>query len=144
MMVGAIVALGAFVVNEWRHDNPIVDLKLLKLRNFSTSVFMMFVLGMVLFGTTVLIPQFLQVQMGYTAEQAGKALSVGAFVLMFMMPLVGRLITRVDTAVADCGGLHCNIAGIVPHDVDLHRHRFPNSHDDVVLYQVFNCDWLPD
>jgi DHA2 family multidrug resistance protein len=96
MMVGAIVALGAFVWNEWRHDNPIVDLKLLKLRNFSTSVFMMFVLGMVLFGTTVLIPQFLQVQMGYTAEQAGKALSVGAFVLMFMMPLVGRLITRVD------------------------------------------------
>jgi DHA2 family multidrug resistance protein len=96
MMAGAIIALVAFVVNEWRHANPIVDLKLLKLRNFSTSVFMMFVLGMVLFGTTVLIPQFLQVQMGYTAEQAGKALSAGAFVLMFMMPLVGRLITRVD------------------------------------------------
>src|SRR5579883_267109 len=96
MMMGAIVALTAFVVNEWRHDNPIVDLKLLKLRNFSTAVFMMFVLGMVLFGTTVLIPQFLQVQMGYTAEEAGKALSLGAFVLMLMMPLVGRLITRVD------------------------------------------------
>jgi MFS transporter, DHA2 family, multidrug resistance protein len=96
MFVAALVTLVWFVVNEWRHDNPIVDLKLLKLRNFSTSVFMMFVLGMVLFGTTVLIPQFLQVQMGYTAEEAGKALSAGAVVLMFMMPLVGRLITRVD------------------------------------------------
>ncbi len=38
---------------------------------------MMFMLGMVLFGTTVLIPQFLQVLMGYTAEQAGMALSRG-------------------------------------------------------------------
>ena len=96
MLIAAIVTLTAFVVNEWRHETPIVDLKLLKLRNFATSVFMMFVLGMVLFGTTVLIPQYLQVLMGYTAEQAGKALSLGAFLLMFMMPLVGRLITRVD------------------------------------------------
>ena len=57
---------------------------------------MMFVLGMVLFGTTVLIPQFLQVLMGYTAEQAGKALSSGAVVLVFMMPIVGQLVSRVD------------------------------------------------
>lgn len=96
MFTAAIVTLIWFVANELKHDNPIVDLKLLKLRNFATSVFMMFVLGMVLFGTTVLIPQFLQVQMGYTAEQAGKALSGGALVLMFMMPIVGRLVSRVD------------------------------------------------
>ena len=96
MFIAAVVALASFFINEWRHDNPIVDIKLLKLRNFSTAVFMMFILGMVLFGTTVLIPQFLQIQMGYTAEQAGKALSAGAVVLMFMMPVVGRLVTRVD------------------------------------------------
>ncbi len=92
----SIAALVWFVFNEWRHENPIVDLRLLKLRNFATAVFFMFILGMVLFGTTVLIPQFLQIQMGYTAEQAGKALSAGAIVLVFMMPIVGRLITRVD------------------------------------------------
>jgi MFS transporter, DHA2 family, multidrug resistance protein len=56
----------------------------------------MFVLGTVLFGTTVLIPQFLQVLMGYTAETAGKALSAGAVVLVFMMPVVGQLVSRVD------------------------------------------------
>ena len=77
-------------------SNPIVDLRLLQQRNFATAVFMMFVLGMVLFGTTVLIPQFLQVLMGYTAEQAGKALSAGAVVLIFMMPIVGQLVSRVD------------------------------------------------
>jgi MFS transporter, DHA2 family, multidrug resistance protein len=56
----------------------------------------MFVLGMVMFGTTVLIPQFLQVLMGYSAENAGKALSGGAIVLVFMMPIIGQLVSRVD------------------------------------------------
>jgi DHA2 family multidrug resistance protein len=68
----------------------------LKQRNFAVAVVMMFVLGMVLFGTTVLIPQFLQTLLGYTAEQAGKALSMGAIVLIFMMPIVGQLVSRVD------------------------------------------------
>ncbi len=90
------VCLTIFVIHEWRHANPILDLRLLKQRNFATAILMMFVLGMVLFGTTVLIPQFLQAQMGYTARTAGMALSLGAFVLIFMMPIVGQLVSRVD------------------------------------------------
>ncbi len=96
LTVVAVVAIVWFVINEYRHRNPIIDVQLLKQRNFATAVVMMFVLGMVLFGTTVLIPQFLQVLLGYTAEQAGKALSMGAIVLIFMMPLVGQLVSRVD------------------------------------------------
>jgi DHA2 family multidrug resistance protein len=92
----SLVTLTWFVINEWRHSNPIVDLQLLRLKNFRTAAFMMFILGMVMFGTTVLIPQFLQVLMGYTAESAGKALSMGAVVLIFMMPIVGQLVSRVD------------------------------------------------
>jgi DHA2 family multidrug resistance protein len=96
LLVASIVLLVWFVINEWKADYPIMDLKLLKQRNFATSAFMMFILGMVLFGTTVLIPQFLQVLMGYTAEQAGRALSAGAVVLVVMMPIVGQLVSRVD------------------------------------------------
>jgi MFS transporter, DHA2 family, multidrug resistance protein len=96
LVVASIAALVWFVVNEWKQAYPIMDLRLLKQRNFATSAFMMFVMGMVLFGTTVLIPQFLQVLMGYTAEQAGMALSAGAVVLIFMMPLAGQLTSRVD------------------------------------------------
>jgi DHA2 family multidrug resistance protein len=92
----ALITLVWFVINEVRHQNPILDVSLLRQRNFACSTLMMFVLGMVLFGTTVLIPQFLQVQMGYTAEQAGKTLSLGALVLVFMMPIVGQLVSRVD------------------------------------------------
>ena len=88
----AAVMLSVFVWWEWRHDDPIVDLKLLKNRNFGTAVFLQFVLGMVLFGTTVLIPQFLQVLLGYTAERAGMVLSPGALVLMLTMPIAGRIV----------------------------------------------------
>ena len=104
LLAVSLVTLIWFVINEWRHSYPIVDLQLLRQRNFATSAFMMFVLGMVLFGTTVLIPQFLQVLMGYTAEQAGKALSLGAVVLMFMMPIVGQLVSRVDPRILIASG----------------------------------------
>jgi len=96
LTVVSVIAILWFVVNEWNHKNPIIDVQLLRQRNFATAVVMMFVLGMVLFGTTVLIPQFLQLELGYTAEQAGKALSMGAIVLVFMMPIVGQLVSRVD------------------------------------------------
>ena len=81
----------SFFLWEWYHEDPIVDVRLLKNRNFGTAVFFSFTLGMVLFGSTVLIPEFLQVSMGYTAERAGEALSPAGFVLMMMMPVAGRL-----------------------------------------------------
>ncbi len=91
----AVCLLVFFVIWEWRHKNPIVDLKLLRIRNFGTSVGLQFILGMVLFGTTVLIPQFLQSLLGYTAERAGMALSPAGFALMCMMPVAGNLVGRV-------------------------------------------------
>lgn len=87
----AVPLLVAFFLWEWYHENPIVDVRLLKNRNFGAAVFFSFVLGVVLFGSTVLIPEFLQSSLGYTAERAGLALSPGGLVLMFMMPVAGRL-----------------------------------------------------
>jgi len=89
----AAVLLVMFVWWEWRHEDPIVDIRLLKNRNFGTAVFLQFVLGMVLFGTTVLIPLFLQALLGYTAERAGMVLSPGALVLMMTMPIAGRIVS---------------------------------------------------
>jgi MFS transporter, DHA2 family, multidrug resistance protein len=89
-----VPVLVAFFLWEWYHDNPIVDVRLLRNRNFGTAVFFSFVLGLVLFGTTVLIPQFLQTSMGYTAERAGMALSPGGLALMFMMPIAGIVVSK--------------------------------------------------
>ena len=101
----AVPVLVAFFLWEWYHPNPIVDVRLLKNRNFGTAVCFSFVLGMVLFGSTVLIPEFLQSSLGYTAEQAGLALSPGGFALMFMMGVAGRLIaTKIDPRLLICIG----------------------------------------
>ncbi len=83
-----------FFLWEWYHDNPIVDVRLLRNRNFGTAVFFSFVLGIVLFGTTVLIPQFLQTSLGYNAERAGMALSPGGLALMLVMPVAGFITTK--------------------------------------------------
>src|SRR6202789_4514274 len=61
----AVATLIFFAIWEWNHEDPIVDLKLLKNRNFVTAVFLQLILGMVLFGSTVLIPQYLQTLLGF-------------------------------------------------------------------------------
>ena len=74
-LIIAIVALAALVIRELTHDDPIMDLRLLGNRNFATAVTFSFILGMVLNGSTILLPQFLQNDLGYTAQQSGMALS---------------------------------------------------------------------
>jgi DHA2 family multidrug resistance protein len=75
---------------------PIINLTLFKRRNFAISFMLMFVLGFALYGTTVLIPQFVQTLLGYTAELAGLVLSPAGFIMMAMMPVVGFLSGKVD------------------------------------------------
>ncbi|HEV2646491.1 MAG TPA: DHA2 family efflux MFS transporter permease subunit [Acidobacteriaceae bacterium] len=108
----AVFLLIFFAVWEWNHPDPIVDLKLLKNRNFGTAVFLQLVLGMVLFGSTVLIPQYLQVLLHYTAERAGMVLSPAGFMLMFMMAIAGRSVGKVDPRLMVCLGYVATAAGI--------------------------------
>jgi DHA2 family multidrug resistance protein len=78
---------------ELRQKEPVVDLRMLKDRNFAVATVAMFFLGFVLYASTVLIPQFLQELLGYTARLAGMALSPGGAVIMCMMPVVGFLVS---------------------------------------------------
>jgi DHA2 family multidrug resistance protein len=84
---------------ELRQKEPVVDLRMLKDRNFAVATVAMFFLGFVLYASTVLIPQFLQELLGYTARLAGMALSPGGAVIMCMMPVVGFLVSKVDTRI---------------------------------------------
>src|ERR1700731_3306927 len=94
-----IIGIVAGIFWELREKEPVVDLRMLKDRNFALSTLAMFFLGFVLYSSTVLIPQLLQQLLGYTAESAGKALSPGGAVIMCMMPVVGLLVSRVDTRI---------------------------------------------
>jgi MFS transporter, DHA2 family, multidrug resistance protein len=96
LTIAAAVALTAFVVWELRRPDPIVDLRLLGMRNFGVGNLLMFMLGFVLLGSTALLPLFVQTVLGYTATDAGLVLSPGGFAIMALMPVVGALVGRVD------------------------------------------------
>jgi DHA2 family multidrug resistance protein len=90
------ICLIALVVWEWFHKSPIIDVRLFKDFNYLSSNLMMFFLGLMLFSSTVMIPQFLQNLLGYTSESAGLVLSGGGVMLLMMMPIVGTLSSKVQ------------------------------------------------
>jgi MFS transporter, DHA2 family, multidrug resistance protein len=92
----AAVALVSFVLWELKQEKPIVDVRMFADRNFAASNLMMLTLGMALFGSTVLLPQFMQVLMGYTAQQSGMALSPGGVLIICLLPFVGVMVNKVD------------------------------------------------
>ena len=94
LLIIAAVGLVSLVIWEWFQKEPIVDVHLFKIFNFMSSSLMFFVLGVVLFSSTVLLPQFLQTLVGYTAQTAGMVLSVAAILLLILLQIVGRLTTR--------------------------------------------------
>jgi DHA2 family multidrug resistance protein len=135
----AVVLLVFFAWWEWRHPDPIVDLKMLQNRNFGTAVFLQLVLGMVLFGSTVLIPQFLQGLLGYTAQLAGEALSPAGFTMMVMMFLAGRSLGKADPRLIVFCGYLAVAAGIY----NLTRLDLGASFGHVVLWRVLQVIGLP-
>lgn len=97
LMVIAFVSMIWWELKQLRKGHrPIVNLTLFKSRTFAISFILMFVLGFSLYGTTILLPQFVQTLLGYTAELAGKVLSPAGFMMMAMMPVVGFLSSKVD------------------------------------------------
>jgi DHA2 family multidrug resistance protein len=96
LIILAAVCLTALVIYEWFQKDPIVDVRLFKNANFATASTMMFMVGAISFASTVLMPQFLQTLMGYTAQTAGMVMSAAAMVLLVELPFVGRLTTKVQ------------------------------------------------
>ena len=92
----ATVMLVWFVIHELRTDDPVVDLHVFKIRSYAVGVFLMTVVGFVLYGSLVLLPIMLQTLLGYPSLQAGIAMAprgVGAF---FMMPITGLMTGKFD------------------------------------------------
>ncbi len=93
--VVAMAALVFAIFWEWRHPDPVVEIRLLGDRNFALANIFYFIFGFTLYGSTVLIPQMLQRLYGYTATDAGLVLGPGAFVIVMLAPLVVRILPKV-------------------------------------------------
>src|SRR5437879_5351413 len=104
----AAVTLVALVIHELRTEQPVVDLYVFKERSYAVGVFLMTVLGFVLFGSLVLLPIMLQTLLGYPSLQAGIAMAPRGMGSFLAMPIVGMLVARVDPrkllALGLCGG----------------------------------------
>ena len=94
--VVGVVGLALFIWRELRVEHPILDLRLIARRNVGMTQLVLFMVGVSLYTSVVLIPQFLQELMGYSAVQAGAAVSSGAIVLMILFPVAGALAPKFD------------------------------------------------
>ncbi|MGH7915847.1 MAG: MFS transporter, partial [Candidatus Binataceae bacterium] len=87
-------SLVVLIIHELRFQEPVLDLRMLKIPLFSAAVFLIIVLSFILFGTGLLNPVFLQEFMGYTAWKAGLVLcprAIGAMVAMLFAGQIARL-----------------------------------------------------
>jgi MFS transporter, DHA2 family, multidrug resistance protein len=91
----AVVAIAIAIWWEWHHRNPVVELSLLRERNFAIANVYYFLFAFGLFGSTVLIPEMLQTLFGYTATNAGLVLGPGAAVITLLAPFVVRIVPRI-------------------------------------------------
>ena len=99
------VAIAFLVIWETTRKDPIVNLRLMANRNFAAVLAVMFTTGVILFGSTQLIPQMLQQVFHYTATNAGLAMTAGGIATVCAVPIVGRLVGKVDVRLLLGGAL---------------------------------------
>lgn len=90
----SVGCLATMIIWEWFHSHPIVDVKLFRNLNFTSTNLMLLMLGIVYFSSLVMMPRFLQTLAGYTGELAGLVLSASGILLLAMLPIVGKLTER--------------------------------------------------
>ncbi len=90
------ISIILFIWHELRTRHPIVNLRVLKNRNFAVATFLVAILGAILYGSTATLPIMLQGLMGYTALASGWVMTPRGIGSLLSMIVVGRLVKKVD------------------------------------------------
>jgi DHA2 family multidrug resistance protein len=96
LSVIAVVALAAFLIIELTVKKPLLNLRLLVRRNFGFGMLANFLLGIALYGSVFILPQYLARIQGYNAEQIGMVLAWTGLPQLLLIPLVPRLMQKLD------------------------------------------------
>jgi DHA2 family multidrug resistance protein len=99
LSIVAAVALSAFLWIELTAKKPLLNLRLLVRRNFGFGILANFLLGIALYGSVFILPVYLSRIQGYNAEQIGMVLAWTGFPQLLLIPLVPRLMQRVDVRI---------------------------------------------
>ncbi len=94
LAVAAFLGFYFFIWRELRFRNPIVELRVLKNTNLRIGTILSFIMGFGLYGSTFIIPLYVQSILGWTAQQAGMLMVPAALTTAFMMPLIGNLLQK--------------------------------------------------
>jgi DHA2 family multidrug resistance protein len=86
----------SFLIREFRHKNPLVNLRVFRHRNFAIGCVLIGIFGAALYGLVTLLPLFYQELMGYTALSAGWAVSPRGIGAILAMPVIGILTAKLD------------------------------------------------
>lgn len=109
MIVGlaviAAIGFAVFLAWEMTERQPIVDLRVFRHRGFTAAVAALSVAFATYFASAIIIPQWLQVSMGYTATYAGYVTAFTGLAAVFMAPVAAKLATKVDPRALVCGGV---------------------------------------
>jgi MFS transporter, DHA2 family, multidrug resistance protein len=90
------VSFIAFIVREFTHDKPLVNLRVFRSRNFAIGCILIAIFGGGLYGLITLLPLFYQELMGYTALAAGVAVAPRGIGAILAMPVIGILTSKID------------------------------------------------
>ncbi|MDF2638169.1 MAG: emrB [Novosphingobium lindaniclasticum] len=96
LAVIAAIFFIAFIIWELTEEHPVVDLKVFRHRGFSAATFSLTIAFGTYFASVVIIPQWLQTSMGYTATQAGEAMAFSGVLAVVASPFVPKLMQRFD------------------------------------------------
>ncbi|WP_237478890.1 DHA2 family efflux MFS transporter permease subunit [Lichenibacterium dinghuense] len=99
VIMSVLAFIGIFGAICWllTAKKPIINLDVFTDKNFAMGCVLIAAMGMILYASAVLIPQFSQQQLGYTALLSGLILSPGGIVVIMLIPIVGRLMKVVPT-----------------------------------------------
>ena len=94
LLLVAAGALAGFLIWQSRAEAPLMQLALFRYRQFSMGALVAFIYGMGLFGSTYLLPVYLQIGLSYSPSRAGLVLLPAGLVLALTIPLAGKLADR--------------------------------------------------
>jgi DHA2 family multidrug resistance protein len=126
LSIVAVSGIAVLGVASLTSKNPVVKLRLLNNRSYASVVFIVFTLGAGLYCVSYLLPQFLAGIAGYNAEQSGGIMLLSGLPAFLMMPILPRLLGKVDPRLMVISGLVCFAVSCM---VDIHLTAQSVGHD---------------
>ena len=142
LAVICVISLVSLVFWELHTKTPVIDIRMYKSFNFAVGSLMMFFLGVLLFSSLVMMPQFLQTLMGYTAQSAGLVLSGASLIILFEMPIVGQLTTKIPAKYIMAFGWLCLAFGMYYSTIGLDLEISFGAASKLRMVQAFGLGFL--